>query len=304
MNLGGIVVEGADELKLLVASWNEGNAKPPKLLDPLIPHCGKIWDTSKETYDIVVVGAQECTYSDSDDEDDEDDEEYQQRFSSRANAQEKMSKGHFVALVETQLGPDYHTVTAVNLWQMRLIVMVHNTHKDHVSEVEKTKEGTGLGNVLGNKGGVLAKMNIYNTSLCFVSCHLAAHEAEKFHKARNEDCHEIMDGCRVGKASLDLASQYHHAFWFGDLNYRIDLSDVDQKERTHAEHHAEVVEMIKNRKWKALFEADGLKEAQDKKQALVGWTAATPEWAPTFKVERGHEECVYKKQRIPSYCDR
>ena len=35
---------------------------------------------------------------------------------------------------------------------------------------------------------------------------------------------DILKGLNLGhKSAYDLTNQFHHVFWFGDLNYRIDL---------------------------------------------------------------------------------
>ena len=39
-------------------------------------------------------------------------------------------------------------------------------------------------------------------------------------------------------------SQYDHCFWLGDLNYRVDLQQLDGVERSEAEHREEVVAII------------------------------------------------------------
>ena len=36
---------------------------------------------------------------------------------------------------------------------------------------------------------------------------------------------DILKGLNLGhKSAYDLTNQFHHVFWFGDLNYRIDMS--------------------------------------------------------------------------------
>lgn len=43
---------------------------------------------------------------------------------------------------------------------------------------------------------------------------------------------EIAGQLRVGLQSMDILNQYHHVFWFGDLNYRLDFAQVSEKPLT------------------------------------------------------------------------
>lgn len=43
--------------------------------------------------------------------------------------------------------------------------------------------------VMGNKGGVGIRFRLRDSSLCFVSCHLAAHRENV--KARNDNYHKV-----------------------------------------------------------------------------------------------------------------
>ena len=41
---------------------------------------------------------------------------------------------------------------------------------------------------------------------------------------RNQNYHDILRGLALGQKSVfDITHQFHHLFWFGDLNYRTDL---------------------------------------------------------------------------------
>jgi len=73
--------------------------------------------------------------------------------------------------------------------------------------------------------------------------------------------YHILKGCRIDNTDIDLANQFHHAFFFGDLNYRIDLgltdggsdgTDVDdgksKKERPHV-HFDEVMQLVNKKNW-------------------------------------------------------
>lgn len=47
----------------------------------------------------------------------------------------------------------------------------------------------GVGGNFGNKGGVLVRLNIDNSSLCFINCHLES--GQKLNKARINNINDI-----------------------------------------------------------------------------------------------------------------
>ena len=80
---------------------------------------------------------------------------------------------------------------------------------------------------------------------------------------RNQNYHDILKGMSTLKSKklsqFDLTDQFQHMFFFGDLNYRIELSGPD------------IVEMVKNVDYYAIYSADQLKEEMDKKRVFVGF---------------------------------
>lgn len=56
-----------------------------------------------------------------------------------------------------------------------------------------------------------------------MTCHLAAHEENVI--ARNDDIKEIMKRLKFGKqdSMVDVSGTNDYLFFYGDLNYRIDL---------------------------------------------------------------------------------
>ncbi len=76
---------------------------------------------------------------------------------------------------------------------------------------------------MGNKGAVGCGF-VYreHTSLAFIGSHLAA-GAEKLQK-RNDNYKTIVSALNLGQMypTMDFLSTYHHVFWGGDFNYRID----------------------------------------------------------------------------------
>ncbi|SRR6266536_2729587 len=80
---------------------------------------------------------------------------------------------------------------------------------------------TGLSGIAGNKGAVAIRLDFCNTSLCFVTAHLAAGFSN--YEERNRDYKTISYGLRFQKnRSID---DHDSILYFGDFNYRIGLSD-------------------------------------------------------------------------------
>ena len=79
-------------------------------------------------------------------------------------------------LLANHLGPQYILLRSIRRVQMRLRVYVRIEWKEEIKEVTHSGENTGLLHVYGNKGGLAVAFCWRGTTLCFVSCHLAAHE--------------------------------------------------------------------------------------------------------------------------------
>jgi hypothetical protein len=187
-------------IRLLVASWNLGG-KPCDTapLDDWIPPQG-------EGFDLIAVGTQE----------------------NKTAMYEMMGASHpFDKKVADHLGKlftlvGFHTMRdATGLFGIRLCVFIRKEHAKRVSGVEKSSQATGLGHVMGNKGGVMVKIELDGTSICFVTCHLAARDGDAHQLRREQDAGSILCGCRLGNKVLDAGHQFHHCFWFGDLNTRL-----------------------------------------------------------------------------------
>jgi hypothetical protein len=99
------------------------------------------------------------------------------------NPMAKVSKKcdtHWTDVLSNFLGDEYELVGAKNLWQLRLRVFVNKRIMHRVSGIDTGVEATGIGHVLGNKGGVVVAMQVDALWLCFVNSHLAAHQVSFF----------------------------------------------------------------------------------------------------------------------------
>jgi hypothetical protein len=228
------------EISVLVGTWNIGNAQPPDELDPWIPTAGG-------GFDVIAVGAQESNYETSaigamtrgvrglKNKDNKQEAAEVVVAVGKADAkQEGLHAEHFFRLLQLHVGDDYEMVSAVTeptLKEMRLVVFAHKRVMPLIDGVETARANTGIGNMLGNKGGLMVKLDISGTTLGFTSCHLAPHEAQKKVVLRNLMIGDILDRARVGYQKLQYDNQLHHNFWFGDMNYRVDPLAAEVKEQ-------------------------------------------------------------------------
>ncbi len=68
----------------------------------------------------------------------------------------------------------------------------------------------GIGNVVKNKGGVATGLWIYNTSMCFITAHLAAHQ--KNTKDRNANTQRIFENLRLHAKALTAYYMQHATY--------------------------------------------------------------------------------------------
>eukprot|EP00949_MAST-11_sp_MAST-11-sp1_P004097 g4097.t1 len=322
---------GSDRaLRLLLFTWNVGNAKPIEdELELWLPKDGG-------DFDIVVVGCQECAYKDS-----ATPRGRPKRHSlagsdaipadvvhgalaeithhlapttstkrTSSKLEEASFSFHWDDMVAARLGDGFVRVQQAVLMEMRLNVFCRQEmcvgEHPRVHSVETTYSATGLLHAVGNKGGLVVSMNVDNTSLCFISAHLAAHL--KHLDKRNSDVKEILkETWPIGHRSFDIATQFDHCFWMGDLNYRVDLNDGSGYEKgafsTHESHHEAVSMLIEEGNLAELMAHDQLIASREKGLAWCGFVEGISNFAPTFKVER-KAGVTHIAQRIPSFCDR
>lgn len=238
---------GGQNLRIICATWNVGNAPPPDDLAPWIPAGGG-------GAHLIAIGAQESSYeagaignltravrSLKSKESVPDKEKGGDAESEAAGESGSVARGrdatenkkertdlhaeHFFRVIQQHVGPDYEILSAMTestLKEMRIIVLAHKGIMSKVCNIESTSFNTGIGGVLGNKGGLVVKVEVDRTTFGFVSTHLAAHEDQKKVEKRNKMIGEILAGARVGYKKLEFDVQLHHVFWFGDMNYRLD----------------------------------------------------------------------------------
>lgn len=145
------------------------------------------------------------------------------------------------AAVQAALPRGYQLVAEQQLIGLLLLIYASPTVHPHIKEVSTTSVGTGLMGYMGNKGAVTARLVLGETTrLVFINSHLAAGADKAALERRNWDANQITSRTRFSPITDTMGlsqgqgegiGEEDFAFWFGDLNYRLESIPGDDVRR-------------------------------------------------------------------------
>lgn len=202
----------------------------------------------------------------------------------------------------------YHLLQTATLVGLFTCVFVKSGIRDRVSNLSVGEVKRGMGGLHGNKGGIMVRFTIDDSSLCFVNCHLAAGQSQATH--RHQDVAAILDSAilpteRDPTLRLDhyvcggdgsMVLDHELVILNGDLNYRIDTMSRDT-----------VVAAVKSRNLAKLLERDQLLVARRRNPVfrLRAFEESPITFPPTYKYDVGTDNYdTSEKRRSPAWCDR
>ncbi|CAH1781564.1 unnamed protein product [Owenia fusiformis] len=269
-----------DQISLFIGTWNLGDTPPAWKIENWLRSqgLGKTRDKSLSNmvHDVYVIGFQE----------------------SPLNKEDLASKikGYICNLLDVEL----HVVTSCSLWGIKLIALCKPEHLHRISHIQTDNVKTGIANALGNKGAVGLSFHFNGTSFCFINSHLTS-GSEKNHR-RNQNFRDILKGLNLGGTKskvCDITNRFHHLFWFGDLNYRLE-NEVQL-----------ILKQVSNKNYTMLLNDDQLKKSQHNKEAFIHFNEEEIQFPPTYRFEKGGQGYVWQKFKktgvrinVPSWCDR
>uniref|UniRef100_A0A8C0V8C9 Inositol polyphosphate phosphatase like 1 n=1 Tax=Cyanistes caeruleus TaxID=156563 RepID=A0A8C0V8C9_CYACU len=120
---------------------------------------------------------------------------------------------------------------------------------------------------------------------------------------RNQNYLDILRLLSLGDkqlSSFDISLRFTHLFWFGDLNYRLDM-DIQ-----------EILNYISRKELEPLLKVDQLNLEKEKHKVFLRFGEEEITFPPTYRYERGSRDTyVWHKQKptgvrtnVPSWCDR
>ncbi|KAK8983787.1 hypothetical protein V6N11_009572 [Hibiscus sabdariffa] len=215
-----------------------------------------------------------------------------------------MSRSKYVRIVSKQMVGIY-----ISVW-------VRKRLRKHVSNLKVSPVGVGLMGYLGNKdslsvnalmdlllqGSVSVSMNLFQSRLCFVCSHLTSGQKDGAEQRRNSDVYEIIRRTHfssvVDTDQTQTIPSHDQIFWFGDLNYRLNMSD------------AKVRKLVALKRWDELLNNDQLHNELRGGHVFDGWNEGIIDFPPTYKYEIDSDRYVGEipkegeKKRSPAWCDR
>lgn len=200
---------------------------------------------------------------------------------------------------------ELHTSSLIGLFQC---IFIRQAERPHLRDVHAVNVKCGLKGHYGNKGALITRFVLDDSSLCFINCHLAAGQTQTSH--RNNDIATILEAENlpaerdpdarmslfVGGGDGTQILDHEICILNGDLNYRIDAIPRDT-----------VVNMIKRNDFAKLLERDQILVSRRRVAGfrLLPFNELPLTFAPTYKYDVGTDNYDSSdKKRAPAWCDR
>ncbi|KAI9846341.1 MAG: hypothetical protein M1837_004194 [Sclerophora amabilis] len=303
------------EIKALVTTWNAGASIPQSLKrDTTDGDFFRELMRSSESPDIMVFGFQELV--DLEDKKVTAKSLFKSSKKKDPTEQEHMSRqyrawrDHLTRCIEDYMPADepYHLLHTANLVGLFTCVFVKDSQRKKVRQVAASEVKRGMGGLHGNKGALIVRFVLDDSSFCFVNCHLAAGQTQTTH--RNNDIAGILEtialpGERdpsqrmdtfIGGGDGSMILDHEICILNGDLNYRIDTMNRDS-----------VINAVRANNLSKLLGRDQLLLSRKRNPGfrLRAFHEGPITFAPTYKYDVGTDKYdTSDKKRAPAWCDR
>eukprot|EP00906_Rhabdomonas_costata_P036402 RCo051080 len=266
------------EVTVAVCSYNVDQGKPPANLAE--------WLHVKSRPEVIAVGLQEVDMS---------------MMALKSEETEKHRPWLLQLSAELEASADpmrpckYVELKHRQLVGLFLVVFVRRDIYDGVSDVDLQTECTGaMSGTLGNKGGIGLSFRLFNSRICLINAHLAAHMEHADKRLKNFQ--QIVSTMRFRNKTL-APREHDLLVFFGDMNYRIGPPVVIS--------HEEVMDAVRREDWRTLLRHDQLLQQIREGGVFEGFTAAAPLFPPSYRYDNGTDTYdTSEKSRTPAYTDR
>ncbi|XP_037492946.1 type I inositol polyphosphate 5-phosphatase 2 isoform X2 [Jatropha curcas] len=198
--------------------------------------------------------------------------------------------------------PKYVRIVSKQMVGIYVSIWVRKRLRRHINNLKVSPVGVGLMGYMGNKGSVSVSMSLFQSRLCFVCSHLTSGQKDGAEQRRNADVYEIIRRTRFSSVfdtdQPQTIPSHDQIFWFGDLNYRLNMLDTD------------IRKLVALKQWDELINNDQLSKELRNGHVFEGWKEGVINFPPTYKYEINTDRYVGEnpkegeKKRSPAWCDR
>lgn len=302
------------ELTTKVMTWNAGAVKPTELRhNEQDQNFFRELLQPEDPADLLVFGFQELV--DLENKKITAKSFFKKKKSKDTQEQEHMShqyrawRDHLIRVLDEHCPRQNYTLLhTANLVGLFTCIFVKGSERTKIRDVSAAEIKLGFSGRVGNKGALVVRFLIDDSSLCFINCHLAAGQSQTQH--RNNDAAAILEAAPlprnrspkdsknyyVGGGDGSMILDHEICILNGDLNYRIDSMTRDS-----------VVSAVKQGNLTKLLERDQLLLSRKRNPGLRlrAFNEAPITFAPTYKYDVGTDTYdTSEKKRSPAWCDR
>lgn len=142
-----------------------------------------------------------------------------------------------------------------------------------------------------NKGALLIQIQIWDTVIVFINCHLPSGETKEMAKNRADKCDKIIDWL-----TLHCGQFTDLIFWAGDFNFRCFFNSIPPNVAYTA---GAMINLIKG-----FSKNDELSYYPYTQLSKHKFCHPDLTWLPSYKIDLKSETLLYAKKRTPSWTDR
>ena len=190
----------------------------------------------------------------------------------------------------------YQFMKELDLVGLYVLIFVKSSLINYIKNFDYQIIKTGLKGTLGNKGSLLLRFNINDTSIALSCSHLSSGQ-DKNEERKNELINILTSNFK--KYPSLAFKDYDYYFIFGDVNARLDLSLNDKIINDLIKNHSKDT----NTEFSCLFQHDQFNEYQKENTIIGEMGEASVKFSPSYKYIIGETNYDISK-RIPSWCDR
>ena len=196
----------------------------------------------------------------------------------------------------SDLDDKYQFMKELDLVGLYILIFVRASCIKYIKNFDYQIIKTGLKGALGNKGSLLLRFNLNDSSIAIACSHLSSGQDKN--EERKSEILNVLNTTFKKYPNLKF-KDYNHYFYFGDVNTRLDLSLENPLIADLIKNHSKDT----NNDYTSILQSDQFFKYQKENNIIAELDEAKIKFSPTYKYYIGSN--IYDvTKRIPSWCDR